>query len=201
MPVTAPDGDDPAAVLAVELVDPAAAADLDLVARVTALVNVVYAASEEGIWQREATRTTVAEVAGLVAAGEIAVARLEGRVVGAVRVRRLAERTGEFGMLAGDPGHRGIGIGRELVAFAEDHCRAHGMTAMQLELLVPRAWSHPSKVFLDAWYRRIGYRVLRRTSLEGRYPELARQLATTCDFVVYEKSLSGPPGSDARARR
>jgi hypothetical protein len=64
------------------------------------------------------------------------------------------------------------------------------MMAMQLELLVPRAWRHPSKVFLDAWYRRIGYRVVRRTSLEELYPEVARQLATACDFVVYEKPLS-----------
>lgn len=157
--------------------------------RITALVNAVYATSEEGIWQREATRTTAAEVAGLVDAGEVAVARLGGRVVGAVRVQGLTARTGEFGMLAGDPEHRGIGIGRALVTFAEDHCRAHGMTAMQLELLVPRAWSHPSKVFLDAWYRRIGYRVLRRTSLDELYPDLAAQLATECDFVVYEKRL------------
>ena len=189
MPMTAPDGDDTTAALAIELLDPAAAADADLVARVTALVNVVYAASEEGIWERAATRTTAAEVAGLVAAGEIAVARLGGHVVGAVRVQPLSERTGEFGMLAGDPAYRGIGVGRELVAFAEDRCRAQGMTAMQLELLVPRAWSHPSKVFLDAWYRRIGYRVVRRTSLDELYPELARQLATACDFVVYEKPL------------
>jgi GNAT superfamily N-acetyltransferase len=159
------------------------------VERITALVNLVYAASEEGIWQREATRTTAAEVAGLVGAGEIAVARLGGRIVGAVRVQALTERTGEFGMLAGDPAHRGLGIGRALVAFAEDHCRARGMTAMQLELLVPRAWSHPSKVFLDAWYRRTGYRVLRRTSLDELYPDLAAQLATECDFVVYEKPL------------
>jgi len=71
------------------------------VERVTALVNVVYAASEEGIWQREVTRTTAAEVAGLVRAGEIAVARLGGRIVGAVRVQALTDRTGEFGIGAG----------------------------------------------------------------------------------------------------
>jgi GNAT superfamily N-acetyltransferase len=187
---------DGGATLAIELLDPPAA-DTALVERVTALVNVVYAASEQGIWQREATRTTAAEVAGLVRAGEIAVARLGGRIVGAVRVQALTGRTGELGMLAGDPGHRGIGIGRDLVAFAEDRCRAHGMTAMQLELLVPRAWSHPSKVFLDGWYRRIGYRVLRRTSLDERYPDLARQLATECDFVVYEKPLTDGTGAGA----
>ena len=157
-------------------------------ARVTALVNIVYAASEEGIWERAATRTTAAEVAGLVAAGEIAVARLGGRD-GRRRARAAALRAyGRVRHARRRPAYRGIGVGRELVAFAEDRCRAHGMTAMQLELLVPRAWSHPSKVFLDAWYRRIGYRVVRRTSLDELYPELAQQLATACDFVVYEKT-------------
>jgi hypothetical protein len=29
---------------------------------------------------------------------------------------------------------------------------------MQLEVLVPRQWSHRSKEFLKAWYTRIGYR-------------------------------------------
>jgi GNAT superfamily N-acetyltransferase len=193
MPATAPEGDDATAALAIEVLDPSAADDADLVARVTALVNLVYAASEEGIWQRDATRTTAAELAGLVRAGEIAVARLDGRVVGAVRIQQLDERAGGFGMLAGDPEHRGIGIGRELIAFAERRCRARGLTAMHLELLVPQTWSHPSKVFLDAWYRRIGYRVVRRTRLDEAYPELARQLATDCDFVVYEKSLTEAP--------
>ena len=64
---------------------------------------------------------------------------------------------------------------------------------MQLELLVPRTWRHPSKVFLDGWYRRIGYRVIRRTSVEELQPDLAPLLATPCEFAVYEKPLYGRP--------
>jgi hypothetical protein len=31
--------------------------------------------------------------------------------------------------------------------------------------------------------------VVRTTSLDNAYPELAPQLATSCDFVIYEKPL------------
>jgi N-acetylglutamate synthase-like GNAT family acetyltransferase len=45
-------------------------------------------------------RTTVAEMAEFTSDGEIAVARLMGQIVGCVRVRRIDQETGEFGMLA-----------------------------------------------------------------------------------------------------
>ncbi|MET8450428.1 GNAT family N-acetyltransferase [Streptomyces sp. NPDC005209] len=55
-------------------------------------------------------------------------------------------------MLAASPGRRGLGIGRELMRFVERDARQRGLETMQLALLVPREWSHPSKVFLDEWY-------------------------------------------------
>ena len=77
-------------------------------------------------------------------------------------------------MLCADPAHRGIGIGRELIRFAERKARADGMTTMQLELLVPRGWTHPEKQFLADWYSRIGYRVARTGTIDELYPDLAR---------------------------
>ena len=182
-------------VISIELLDPSAAADAALVERLAALVNDVYAVAEDGLWRRGAARTTAADMASLVKAGQIVVATVDGRLAGSVRVQALSEVTGEFGLLAADPEHRGIGVGRELVAFAERHSHAIGLQAMQLELLVPRTWSHPSKEFLDEWYRRMGYEVIRRTSVEDMQPELAPLLATPCEFVVYEKPLNGgyPP--------
>jgi GNAT superfamily N-acetyltransferase len=106
-----------------------------------------------------------------------------------VRLRRLDESTGEFGMLAADPARRGVGIGRELVRFAERTSRDTGCREMQLELLVPREWTHPSKVFLAEWYGRLGYRVTHHVDLAGDYPHLAPLLATPCDLFVYRKEL------------
>ena len=182
-------------------IEPAVAAeDRVLVHELAGLVNRVYAVAEEGLWADGAPRTTPAELAELIAAGQIAVARAQERVVGAVRVRRLDTGEAEFGMLVADPAHRGIGVGRELMGFAERWGREQGLDTMQLEVLMPRHWTHPSKEFLKAWYTRAGYRPVRTGRFEESYPELAPLLATPCDFVIYHKRLRasrgapGPPG-------
>jgi GNAT superfamily N-acetyltransferase len=160
-----------------------------LVADITGLVNRVYAAAEEGLWSDDARRTTVAEMAGLGRAGQIAVAWLNRTVVGTVRVRRLDRTVGEFGMLVVEPAHRGLGIGRRLVGFAEQASRERGLSTLQLELLVPRTWTHPGKQSLHEWYTRIGYRPVRKGAIDEQYPVLAPLLATPCDFVIYHKPL------------
>ena len=102
------------------------------------LTNEVYAVAEAGLWTDGAIRTTVGQIVEFTRAGQIAVARMDGQVVGCVRVQRLDERTCEFGMLCADPAHRGIGIGRELIRFVERKSHGDGMSTMQLELLVPK---------------------------------------------------------------
>jgi GNAT superfamily N-acetyltransferase len=170
----------------VRLLAPAHGPDMAVLAE---LINRSYAASEKGMWLDGAARTTAEDVAELTRAGKVAVARLGGRTVGCIRLEGVDERDAEFGMLAADLDHRGIGIGRELVRFAEDRSRNAGFVTMRLELLVPREWAHPSKEFLAAWYTRMGYRGFRRRTVEESYPELAPWLATPCDFVTYKKDL------------
>lgn len=176
----------------IELLSTTASTDAGLVAELTGLVNRVYAVAEEGLWVDGTTRTTREEMAGLIAAGEIAVARedgSEGRIVGSVRVQQIDEVTAEFGILVADPERRGEGIGRDLVDFAEERFRRRGVPTMQLELLVPREWTHPTKEFLDGWYTRIGYRPMRTRRIDADYPHLAPLLSTPCDFVIYHKAL------------
>jgi GNAT superfamily N-acetyltransferase len=173
----------------IEHLPAAAAANVGLVDDITDLVNRVYRVAEDGLWLDGAVRTDVAEVAGLVRAGEIVVSRQDGELVGCVRVQHLDAETGEFGMLAADPDRRGTGIGRDLVRFAEQSCADAGRHTMQLELLVPRDWTHPVKEFLAGWYTRIGYRVVRRGTINEDYPHLAAQLNTSCDFLIFHKAL------------
>jgi GNAT superfamily N-acetyltransferase len=172
--------------LRVEPLAPAAADDLATMTALSDLVNEVYAVAEAGMWRDGATRTTPAELARLARAGQVVAARVAGQLAGCVRVRQLDDRLSEFGMLAAAPERRGTGVGRALVRFAEEHA---GRPAMQLELLVPRDWSHPSKEFLAAWYDRLGYRLVRVGTVGEAYPELAPLLATTCDFRIYHKDL------------
>jgi GNAT superfamily N-acetyltransferase len=171
------------------IVPAAGAGDPALVEQVAGLVNRVYADAEKGLWQDGTDRTDGAEVAAMVRAGELAVARLDGRIAGCVHVQRLGDGLAELGMLVAAPEHRGAGIGRELVAFAEGLARQQGLGTMQLELLAPREWSHPVKEFLRDWYTRIGYRQVRAGRFADAYPALEPRLATPCDFAIYHKTL------------
>lgn len=175
--------------LEIELLSAAAASDDALMRAIADLVNRVYLTAEEGLWVQGATRTNAAEIAGMVAARQIALARMDGAIVGAVRIQRLDASTGELGMLVADPVRRGAGIGRDLVDFAEELARREGRTVMQLEVLVPREWTHPVKEFLHAWYTRIGYSPVHAGTIDETYPQLEPLLATPCDFVIYHKRL------------
>jgi GNAT superfamily N-acetyltransferase len=175
--------------IAVQWLEATAARDGDLIARLTDLVNGVYAIAESGLWRDGISRTTASELADLIVAGQIAVATRRGRPVGSVHVHDVAPDTSKFGMLVAALEHRGAGIGRTLVEFAERSACERGLRAMQLELLVPRTWQHPSKEFLRSWYGRCGYRVVRTRTVDETHPLLAPLLATPCDLLVHEKSL------------
>jgi ribosomal protein S18 acetylase RimI-like enzyme len=131
--------------LSIELLPATKATDQRLVDEITQLTNQVYATAEEGMWVDGATRTTPGEVREMIAAGQIAVARTDGQVVGSIRVQQLDGGVGEFAMLVAHPARRGEGVGRELVSFAEELSRQRGLATMQLELLVPRGWPHPPR--------------------------------------------------------
>jgi GNAT superfamily N-acetyltransferase len=180
----------PARPVEVSIVSPTDAADDAFVTQVVDLVNRVYADAERGLWLDGTDRTNAEEIAAVARAGQLAVARVDGQLVGAVRLQRLDGGLGEFGMLVASPPHRGIGIGRRLVAFAEGWAREQNLGRMQLELLVPRTWTHPVKEFLHGWYTRLGYRHVRTGRLDEAYPALEPLLATPCDFTIYHKDLS-----------
>jgi GNAT superfamily N-acetyltransferase len=163
------------------LLPPQAAGDGAAVAALTRLVNDAYALGEVGLWLDGAARVVSEEMAGLIRDGEVAVATAGGRLAGCVRVQQLDERTGELGMLAATSDHRGTGIGRRLVAYAEELSAGRGLDTMQLELLVP-----------TGWHTRLGYRVVRRGSLGDDYPHLVPLLATPCDLRIYHRPLGRP---------
>jgi GNAT superfamily N-acetyltransferase len=183
------------------LLAPTASDNHDLVADLTSLINLVYAKAEQGLWRTGTPRTNPVELAGLIAAGEIAVAGRNGQLAGSIRIRDVSPDVAEFGLLVAAPSYRSTGVGRALVDFAEQSARERGMRAMQLELLVPKTWRHPSKEFLSAWYGRHGYRVIHTRSIHDAYPHLAPLLATPCDLVVYEKPLGVSGGSRSGSPR
>lgn len=171
------------------LLSPDAAEDRAVVSALADLVNDVCAVAEKGLWADGATRTCAADIAAFTRAGEIAVAAQREGLAGCVRIQQLDDDLSEFGMLAVDPSHRNTGVGRELVRFAEQRGRDMGCGTMQLELLVPLDWKHPSKEIVAQWYARMGYRVASTGSLGERYPDLSALLATACQFIIYRQDI------------
>ncbi|MET8151467.1 GNAT family N-acetyltransferase [Actinoplanes sp. NPDC049668] len=173
----------------ISFLPPSRSGDDECVAVITDLVNVVYAAAEEGLWIEGTERTSPAQVASIIAAGELVAARAGDELAGVARLRRLPTGEGELGMLVAHPARRGAGVGRDLMAYAEGWAGAQGIETMRLELLFPQAWTHPVKQFLYDWYTRIGYRVVGKGDLADEYPDLVPRLATPCDFLVFRKEL------------
>jgi GNAT superfamily N-acetyltransferase len=174
----------------ISIASPELAGDPDFVASVAGLVNKVYLVAEDGLWAGQVDRTSPAEVASYLTAGELVVARDGAEVIGVARIQRLPTGEGEVGMVVAHPERRGAGIGRDLLAYAEGWARQQGLSTMQLELLVPKTWKHQVKDFLYGWYTRSGYEVVRVADLTESFPELAPRLATPCDFLIFHKPLS-----------
>jgi GNAT superfamily N-acetyltransferase len=175
----------------IEPLAPGAAGDEVLVHQLAQLINGAYAAGENGLWLEGTTRITAAEVARTIAGGGMLVATFDGGVVGCGHVRPLDPATAVLGLVSVAPQQWGGGVGRELVRSAEELARSRGVTAMQLELLVPRGWVHPEKDRLRAWYLRLGYEVVRSAPIEEILTHAAAaRLVTPCEFLVFRRSLA-----------
>lgn len=126
---------------------------------IRALVESAYRGdSARGGWTHEADllggeRTSEAEVAAVVAdpAQRIVLAEQDGRIVGSVAITSRPPARCYLGMLAVSPSLQAAGLGRRLIAAAEDEARrTFGATVMEMTVIHLR----PE---LIAYYERRGY--------------------------------------------
>jgi predicted N-acetyltransferase YhbS len=177
-------------MLVVRWLPPGAARDPSVVARVTDVVVRAYEPAGVGLWSEPRPRTSDERTREAIAEGEIAVAELDGEIVGVVRSVRDDAEVAWFGPLAVEPRHARHGIGDALVAFVEEETCAAGARVMELEVLsadpplAQLAW-------LPAWYARRGYREVSRTPLERSSPGRP-DLLVRCDEIVMRRPLSSP---------
>jgi GNAT superfamily N-acetyltransferase len=174
----------------VEVLPREAAGDPAVLDTLVRLVNAAYATGEAGLWVAGTPRTDADEMAAAVADGEmIAAFDGDGPLVGCARIRPLDADVVDLGFVSVAPEAWGTGVGRAMVAFAEDVVRRTGVATMQLELLVPQGSTHPEKERLRAWYLRLGYEIVRTAPFEEVARHAATQLATPCEFLVFHKAL------------
>jgi ribosomal protein S18 acetylase RimI-like enzyme len=121
-------------------------------------------------------RISHADVEALIARQQCLVAvDAAGRIVGCVEVS-VHDGRGYFGMLAVANDVQGQGLGRRLIAAAEDRARAAGCRVMDIKVVNLRAELFP-------YYERLGYR---RT---GTGPYVHRPVLQPCHMVLMEKPL------------
>lgn len=109
-------------------------------------------------WTHEADllddeRTSDAELAETIADAKarVLLARIDGRLAGTVTIRDLGEGRAYLGMLCVDPDLQAAGLGRALMADAEDMAvEAFGARTMEMTVIDARAE-------LIAYYERRGY--------------------------------------------
>lgn len=151
---------------------PATEADLPRLVELTNLAYQVEAFCIEG------PRLSEEEARGLMTGGTFLLAEdAQGRLRGSVFLREDGDRRCYLGLLAVDPGLRGLGLGRALVAAAEDRARAAGGRFMDLTVLTTR----PE---LFAFYGRLG-----DAANEVRPYRDPERLKVPCRLVRFSKAL------------
>lgn len=117
-----------------------------------------------------------------------------GALVACCEVAKEKEGVGYFGLFAVDPNRQGGGLGRQVLAYAEEYVRwTWGVAMMEMWVI----WTRDE---LIAWYVRRGYR---RTERESPFPydQLVNGPALRDDlyFTVLEKDLTSLPVAPTQA--
>lgn len=150
------------------------------------LINDVYDDAESGMWQKGAVRIKKDALVSLINNEKVILSKINNEIVGCIVVELINQTTAEFGVLAVDKIYRKLGLGNKLITAAENSALANNAKIMQLKLLTPKYWIHPSKEFLKNWYNKLGYI---KTEVVPFDEDKVNFLATPCDFTVYQKKL------------
>jgi GNAT superfamily N-acetyltransferase len=121
-------------------------------------------------------RIDLAGVEQFLKQGTFLIAEEEGQTAGCVYVEVRGNR-GYFGLLSVDPARQGSGLGKRLIAAAEDYCGKAGCAFIDLQIVNLRAE-------LPAFYRKLGYV---ETGTAPFPPDVATKLH--CHFVKMSKPL------------
>ena len=122
----------------------AQSADVDAIAR---LINAAFVVERIAF---DGDRVDAQAVGELLNKGAFLLGEDAAGLAGCVYVEVRGAR-GYLGLLSVDPARQGAGLGRWLVAAAEDYSRKAGCNAMDLRIISPRAES------LIPFYRHLGY--------------------------------------------
>lgn len=144
------------------------------------LVNAAFRVEDEVL---SGDRIGLAEVEERLVRGTFLVCDSgQGDLAGCVYVEPRGE-TGYLGLVSVSPSRQSLGLGRDLMAAAEDRLREAGCSACEL-------WVLSFRQELTAWYGRMGYRLMRIEPFQAVNPGPNRKLLRPCHFEVMERDLT-----------
>jgi N-acetylglutamate synthase-like GNAT family acetyltransferase len=138
------------------------------------LINAAFAVEKFFI---ESDRISLAEVGEYFQTGAFLVAEDDGEMAACIYVELRGER-GYFGLLSVDPIRQRSGLGRRLIAAAEEFCRDAGCRFMDMRIVNLREE-------LPAYYTKLGYVGI---GVSPFPPEVETKLP--CHFVEMSKALA-----------
>ena len=143
--------------------------------RLIAMINAAFAIETF----LEGTRTDDKSLAAMMQKGEILIAEDgDGNSLASVYTE-LRGRRGYLGMLAVDPAHQRSGLGRQMLAAAEDRFRTQGCEAVDITVLSLRPELPPI-------YRRFGFV---ETGSEEFHPTQPLKDGLECHCIIMSKPL------------
>jgi N-acetylglutamate synthase-like GNAT family acetyltransferase len=142
------------------------------------ILNLVNSAFRVESFFKNQDRLSVTDLESHFKRGIFLVSENEGQITGCVYVQRNKDRA-YFGLLSIDPSHQKTGLGRRLVAAAEEFARETGARFMDLRFIHLRTE-------LTGIYTKLGYHF---SGTEPYPPERNHMLTQPVHFVCMTKEL------------
>lgn len=142
------------------------------------ILNLVNAAFQVERFFKNQDRMTAADLASYFESGIFLVIEDDAQIVACVYVKRDGDRA-YFGLLSVDPSRQKTGLGRRLVAAAEEFARETGARFMDLRIIHLRTE-------LPGIYAKLGYQI---TGTEPYPPERSHALTQPVHFIRMSKEL------------
>lgn len=142
------------------------------------ILNLVNTAFQVERFFKNQDRLTPADLESYFKSGIFLVSEDAGQITGCVYIKRNGERA-YFGLLAIDPSRQKTGLGRRLVAAAEEFARETGAHFMDMKFIHLRTE-------LLSIYGKLGYQV---TGTEPYPPERHHMLTQPVHFIRMSKEL------------
>jgi GNAT superfamily N-acetyltransferase len=146
-------------------------------ADVDGLVSLINAAYEVEQFFVTGDRTDAIDLRSRMQRGQFLLIESEPGAIAGCAFVAVHGRDGFMGMLSVAPARQGHGLGRALAIAAEEYCRSHGCSEIEVEVVNLRTELPP-------FYRKLGY----RESGERPFPDTTRT-TRPCHFVVMRKPL------------